>query len=58
MAEKKTRQFLPHLLGLFAGSGCAALVYEIVWFQQLELVIGSSAISLGILLAVYHLKSP
>ena len=36
---------------LFAGSGCAALVYEIVWFQLLELVVGSSAISLGILLA-------
>jgi spermidine synthase len=38
---------------LFAGSGCAALIYEIVWFQLLQLVIGSSAISLGILLAAY-----
>ena len=35
------------------GSGCAALVYEIVWFQLLELVIGSSAISLGLLLATF-----
>jgi spermidine synthase len=41
------------LLVLFAASGCAALIYEIVWFQLLQLVIGSSAISLGALLATY-----
>jgi spermidine synthase len=41
------------LLLLFAASGCAALIYEIVWFQLVELVIGSSAISLGVLLATY-----
>ncbi|MBV9744280.1 MAG: SAM-dependent methyltransferase, partial [Acidobacteriia bacterium] len=41
------------LLFLFAASGCAALIYEIVWFQLLELVIGSSAVSLGTLLATY-----
>ena len=29
------RRFLPALLLLFAGSGCAALIYEIVWFQLL-----------------------
>ena len=44
---------LPALLALLAGSGCAALIYEIVWFQLLQLVIGSSAISLGLLLAAY-----
>ncbi|HEY2854039.1 MAG TPA: fused MFS/spermidine synthase [Gemmatimonadaceae bacterium] len=44
---------LAPLLGLFVLSGVAALVYEIVWFQLLELVIGSSAISLGVLLATY-----
>ncbi|MBV8732012.1 MAG: hypothetical protein JO336_19570, partial [Acidobacteriia bacterium] len=38
---------------LFAASGCSALIYEIVWFQLLQLVIGSSAISLGLLLAAY-----
>jgi tetratricopeptide (TPR) repeat protein len=38
---------------LLAGSGCAALIYEIVWLQLLQLVIGSSAISLGLLLAAY-----
>src|SRR4051794_22354981 len=41
------------LVLLLAGSGCAALIYEIVWFQLLQLVIGSSAVSLGLLLAAY-----
>src|SRR5438270_237303 len=41
------------LLLLFAGSGCSALIYEIVWYQLLQLVIGSSAISLGVLLATF-----
>src|SRR6478672_5993913 len=49
----QTRRFLPGLIVLFIGSGCAALIYEIVWFQLLELVIGSSAISLGILLGTF-----
>src|SRR5215470_4209614 len=47
------RRFLPLLLVLFVGSGCAALIYEIVWFQLLQLVIGSSSISLGILLGTF-----
>ena len=47
------RSTLNALLGLFALSGVAALIYEIIWFQLLELVIGSSAISLGVLLATY-----
>jgi spermidine synthase len=41
------------VIGLSAGSGCAALVYEIVWFQMLELVLGSSAVSLAILLGTF-----
>jgi spermidine synthase len=41
------------LLLLSFGSGCAALIYEIVWFQLLQLVIGSSAVSLGMLLGVF-----
>ena len=62
MAKKKsehpetvhaTRRFLPALLLLFVGSGCAALIYEIVWFQLLQLVIGSSAVSLGVLLGTF-----
>jgi spermidine synthase len=47
------RASLPWLLLLLAGSGCAALIYEIVWFQLLQLVIGASAVSLGLLLAAY-----
>ncbi|MGE0405304.1 MAG: fused MFS/spermidine synthase [Candidatus Korobacteraceae bacterium] len=47
------RRFLPGLVVLFVGSGCAALIYEIVWFQLLQLVIGSSSISLGILLGTF-----
>jgi spermidine synthase len=48
-----SRRYLPALLLLFVGSGCAALIYEIVWFQLLELVIGSSAVSLGVLLGTF-----
>src|ERR1700730_9717754 len=48
-----SRRFLPVLLLLFVGSGCAALIYEIVWFQLLQLVIGSSAVSLGVLLGTF-----
>jgi spermidine synthase len=44
---------LPLLLLLFVGSGLAALIYEVVWFQLLELVIGSTAVSLGVVLATY-----
>jgi spermidine synthase len=44
---------LPVLLLLFIGSGCAALIYEIVWFQMLSLIVGSSAISLGVLLGTF-----
>lgn len=46
-------RFLPLMLLLFVGSGCAALIYEIVWFQMLQLVIGSSAISLAVLLGTF-----
>jgi spermidine synthase len=45
--------YFPLLLILFAGSGCSALIYEIVWYQLLQLAIGSTAISLGFLLAAY-----
>ena len=49
----ETHRSLPLLMVLFIGSGCAALIYEVVWFQLLELAIGSSAISLGILLGTF-----
>jgi spermidine synthase len=47
------RAHMPLLLILYVGSGCAALIYEIVWFQLLQLIVGSSAVSLGILLGTY-----
>src|SRR6185503_1735413 len=44
---------LPLVVVLFIGSGCAALIYEIVWFQMLELIVGSSAVSLGVVLGTF-----
>ena len=44
---------MPALLLLFVGSGCAALIYEIVWFQLLQLIVGSSSISLGVVLGTF-----
>jgi spermidine synthase len=41
------------LLILFFMSGCAALIYEIVWFQMLQLIVGSSAVSLSAVLGTY-----
>ena len=38
---------------LVVGSGCAALIYEVVWFHLLRLVIGGSSVSRGILLASF-----
>jgi spermidine synthase len=46
-------KFYPVVLGFFIGSGFAALVYEIVWFQLLEFVIGSTAASLAVLLGTF-----
>jgi spermidine synthase len=48
----RERRF-PLVLLLFVGSGCAALIYEIVWFQMLQLVLGSSAVSIGVLLGTF-----
>ena len=52
-APARDRRWLPALLVLFVGSGCAALIYEVVWFQLLQLSVGSSAVSLGILLGIF-----
>ena len=48
-----SRRVLPVVLLLFVVSGCAALMYEVVWFQVLELIIGSSAVSIGVLLGTF-----
>ncbi|HSA54056.1 MAG TPA: fused MFS/spermidine synthase [Gemmatimonadaceae bacterium] len=47
------RRFLPLLVLLFVVSGLCALVYEVIWFQLLENVVGSTAVSLGVLLATF-----
>jgi spermidine synthase len=49
----KTPGYLLVLLLLFAASGCSALIYEVVWYQLLQLAIGSTSVSLGILLATF-----
>lgn len=41
------------LLVLFSASGMCALIYEVVWYQLLQLAIGSTSVSLGILLATF-----
>src|ERR1700687_5232705 len=51
--ESHTSPFLPVLLVLFFGSGCAALIYEVVWYQMLQLAIGSTTLSMGVLLAAF-----
>ena len=52
-ASSEASRYLPLLLILFAGSGCSSLIYEIVWYQLLQLAIGSTAISMGFLLATF-----
>src|SRR5207237_3009830 len=51
--RRAASRYYPIVLCFFVGSGAAALVYEIVWFQLLELVIGSSAVSLAVLLGTF-----
>ncbi|HVY92774.1 MAG TPA: fused MFS/spermidine synthase, partial [Bryobacteraceae bacterium] len=53
IAPSRTSRLLPALLVLFAASGCAALIYEIVWLQLLQLVIGSNAMSIAVLLGTW-----
>jgi spermidine synthase len=38
---------------MFLGSGCAALIYEVIWFHLMRLVIGASSLSVGIVLATF-----
>ena len=52
-ARPSANRFLPLLFLFFFGSGCAALIYEIVWLQLLQFVVGSSAMSLAVLLGTF-----
>jgi spermidine synthase len=38
---------------IFAASGCAALIYEMVWFHLVQLVVGASSISVAVLLCSF-----
>lgn len=40
---------------LFLASGAAALIYQIVWFKQLQLVLGSSTYSVSVTIASFFL---
>ena len=51
--SRAASRLLPAIVVLFVGSGCAALIYEVVWFQLLQLTIGSSAVSLSVLLGTF-----
>ncbi|HYK80114.1 MAG TPA: hypothetical protein VEU95_10810, partial [Micropepsaceae bacterium] len=52
-SHPRAEVLLPLVALLFAGSGASALIYEIVWYQLLQLAIGSTAVSLGVLLATF-----
>lgn len=52
-AKAYPAQGMKWLLVLFALSGTAGLIYEVVWFQLLRLTIGVNSQSLGILLACF-----
>ena len=41
------------LIALFFASGCAALIYETVWFYLVQLVVGASSISVAVLLCAF-----
>jgi spermidine synthase len=51
--DTTSERYFPIVLLLFLGSGCAALMYEIIWLQGLQLVLGSSAVSIAVLLGTF-----
>jgi spermidine synthase len=55
VATKFDKDSLPWIKAglLFVGSGCAALIYEIIWFHLLRLVIGGSSVSMAIVLGTF-----
>jgi spermidine synthase len=52
-ASPGSNRLLPLIVLLFIGSGAAALIYEVVWFQLLGLIVGSSTVSLAVILATF-----
>jgi spermidine synthase len=53
VAVLEPRLYERPLLWMFLASGCAALIYEVVWLHLLRLVIGASALSVAIVLASF-----
>lgn len=51
--SRQPGRFSPALLLLFVGSGCSAMIYEVVWFHLLRLIVGASAVSLAVLLGSF-----
>jgi len=51
--DRSSRRSSFLLLALLGGSGCSALIYEIVWLELLQLVIGASGVSLAVLLGTF-----
>ena len=41
------------LLLFFLGSGCSALIYEVIWYELLRQVVGASSISMAIVLTSF-----
>ncbi len=50
---ERSESGVKRLLVIFALSGAAGLIYEVVWFQLLRLTIGANSQSLGVLLACF-----
>jgi len=44
---------MTRLLVLFFASGCAALIYETVWFYLVQLIVGASSISVAVILSSF-----
>ena len=53
MKRLPSKAVSPLLTALSAGSGCAALIYEVVWLQLLQFRVGSTTLAVGVLLAIF-----
>ena len=51
--RQRRDQWLPCCCCCLSAAAAAALIYEIVWFQMLELYVGSSSVSIGVLLGTF-----
>ena len=49
----RSNRALVALLLFFLGSGCSALIYEVIWYELLRQVVGASSISMAIVLTSF-----